>query len=132
MPDTEIIGSVSMPNTVVIVCLIVVIPTVTRSRMTSRSDPHEPLAREMRDFLRVQIHERGWSAARIAHEMNELGFTAWTVPVVTGAARADRGRAITIDEYVGLCTIFKRSATVALAEIERHISALNGKGRKRP
>jgi hypothetical protein len=120
-----------MPRFSVIVCRFVVIPSLARSLMSTRDDTYSPLADEMRAFLRSQIHEKGWSAARVAHEMNECGFN-WTVPVVTGAARIDRGRAITIDEYVALCAIFRRSGQRALDEVEQMIGVLNGKARKRP
>lgn len=99
--------------------------------MSTRLDAQTPMADAMRAFVRLQVHEKGWSAARIAHEMNELGHIGWTVPVVTGVARVDRGRAITIDEYVALCAIFKRSATEDLREVDRLVSMLNGKGKGR-
>lgn len=87
--------------------------------MAARVNAHTPVADEIRQILRDNL-ERGWTPARVAHEMNLRGHKNWTVPVVTSCARTDPGRQrfIAVDEAIDLLRVFRASAQM----IERQIA----------
>lgn len=75
------------------------------------------LQEEVRSLLSDEMQHGGWSAARIAAEMQIRGFSGWNENVVNGFARGIR-QSLGLDEGLALLGVLGGRAKVVLQRIE--------------
>ena len=93
--------------------------------MAARDLAYTPFADQVKEILRKQL-ANGWSAARIVVEMNRLGHENWTVSVVLGMTK---DRFMSVDEAIGLLSIFRGHAQLLVREIDKMTASVAGKER---
>ena len=83
---------------------------------------------EVKELVRRQI-KSGWTAERIAYEMQMLGHKGMTSSNLHSITRQN-GRAYTVDEAAALLAIFGGRARAVTAEIERLTAMITEKERR--
>lgn len=76
----------------------------------------------VKEMLRRQL-KAGWTAERVAYEMQKAGHAGWSASVVHQLTRSST-RALTVDEAVGLMAVFKSKAQVISREADRIMALL--------
>lgn len=86
--------------------------------MASRVKAATTVSDQVKDLLRHQVREMGWTAERIAYEMQRAGHDGWSFGTVHQMMRTD-SRAFTVDEAIGILAVFNSKNQWMTKELNR-------------
>ncbi len=97
--------------------------------MNKRIKVDTAFADRIRALLRKEL-DNGWSCARVASEMQELGQTGWKENIVNSFAKGHR-QILQIDEGVCLLAVFGSHAQWVTQEVDRLTRQLSAAAERR-